>query len=218
MATREREVAPPEFFDLATPSCPSPTLAVGAAFCLGDHAQRPSATTKVFHGELSLSLSFSPPLITRPFLFYFLFSRRLPVLRAVSNERSGVLERVHACRIDPPPSWIVWNRARSIVRHDALFSKPVLEYTDKNWISLLSTLWTVKILSGGYGERLERVVVLFRKLKVKSMGSMNGESRDRCANARLVRRRIIPHHDNECFKYFESILDRNLLDGKIGWI
>lgn len=57
MATREREVAPPEFFDLATPSCPSPTLAVGAAFCLGDHAQRPSATTKVFHGELSLSLS-----------------------------------------------------------------------------------------------------------------------------------------------------------------
>lgn len=76
----------------------------------------------------------------------------------------------------------------------------------------------MKILSGGYGERLERVVVLFRKLKVKSMGSMNGESRDRCANARLVRRRIIPHHDNECFKYFESILDRNLLDGKIGWI
>lgn len=30
---------------------PAPTLAVGAAFCLGDHAQRPSATTKVFHGK-----------------------------------------------------------------------------------------------------------------------------------------------------------------------
>lgn len=39
----------------------------------------------------------------------------------------------------------------------------------------------MKILSGGYGERLERVVVLFRKLKVKSMGEYEwGESRSLC--------------------------------------
>lgn len=213
MATREREVAPPEFFDLATlPPCPAPTLAVGAASLLSWW----SRTTALSYDE-SVSRQSSPPLITRPFLsFYFLFSRarrsprrftsRFQWKKRRSRERAGARVSYRSSS-----SWIEFG----IVHRNASLRMEAFRIPDKNWIS---SSFGVVGRENFYREDEEPfwnmdVVCRMSASWVKSM-EINC-TWDRCANGRCVAFDDWwgdESYDNEY--HYNYTLDRNLLYGK----